>query len=222
VATPAGRVALVWVHPLVTLGALVWAIARGSDCVSGEIGRGTMEMLLAQPVRRISVFATQAIVTILGSALLATAVWCGTAAALFTTSLYEQVQVARFIPPAINLFALMVCLSGMTALLSSCDNQRWRTIGIMGACYVVSVSLAIAGQISDRWHWLRYISFVSLYKPQTMVAHPDKAWSLLTHADNPATTLGLGGCQLLLFGIGIVCYAVGAMIFTRREIPAPI
>ncbi|HEX3601929.1 MAG TPA: ABC transporter permease subunit [Lacipirellulaceae bacterium] len=222
VATPAGRVALVWVHPLVILGALVWTIARGSDCVSGEIGRGTMEMLLAQPVRRISVFATQAIVTILGSALLAAAAWCGTAAALFTTSLYEQVPVVRFIPPAVNLFTLMVCLGGMTALLSSWDNQRWRTVGIMGACYVVSASLAIAGQISDRWHWLRYASFLSLYKPQTMVAHPDKAWSLFMYANENITTLGLGGCQLLLFGIGVACYAAGAVIFTRREIPAPI
>src|SRR4051812_17091871 len=52
VATPAGRAALVFVHPLVMSSGVVWAITRGSDCVSGEIGRGTMEMLLAQPVRR--------------------------------------------------------------------------------------------------------------------------------------------------------------------------
>ena len=68
VATPAGRVALVYVHPLVILCCLGWSIARGSDCVSGEIGRGTMEMLLAQPVRRISVYTSHALVTIGGSA----------------------------------------------------------------------------------------------------------------------------------------------------------
>src|SRR5262245_9972930 len=38
VATPAGRAALVYVHPFVMTSAVVWAIARGSDCVSGEIG----------------------------------------------------------------------------------------------------------------------------------------------------------------------------------------
>jgi predicted membrane channel-forming protein YqfA (hemolysin III family) len=28
--------------------------------------------------------------------------------------------------------------------------------------------------------------------------------------------------QLVLITIGLLCYAVGAMIFVRREIPAPI
>ena len=66
VATPAGRAALVFVHPLIVFSAAIWTVARGSDCVSGEIGRGTMEMLLAQPVRRTTVYATQAFVTIIG------------------------------------------------------------------------------------------------------------------------------------------------------------
>src|SRR5262245_60431688 len=51
-ATPAGRIAVIYVHPLVLFSALAWSIARGSDCVSGEISRGTMELLLAQPIRR--------------------------------------------------------------------------------------------------------------------------------------------------------------------------
>ncbi|HEY2882122.1 MAG TPA: hypothetical protein VGJ15_06800, partial [Pirellulales bacterium] len=33
VATPAGRIAVTFVHPLVFLTALAWAISRGSDCV---------------------------------------------------------------------------------------------------------------------------------------------------------------------------------------------
>src|SRR3954463_15369555 len=74
VATPSGRAALVFVHPLVVFSGVVWTVARGSDCVSGEIGRGTMEMLLAQPIRRTTVYSTQALVTVVGSALLAMAV----------------------------------------------------------------------------------------------------------------------------------------------------
>src|SRR3954451_18832278 len=119
VATPAGRAAIIIVHSLIVFSAAVWTVARGSDCVSGEIGRGTMEMLLAQPVRRTAVFATQSFVTIAGSALLAIAAWCGTALGLRAGRLYESVSPALYIPPAINLFALMVCLGGMTALISS-------------------------------------------------------------------------------------------------------
>ena len=42
----------------------MFAIARGSDVVSGELGRGTLEMLLAQPVSRLQVLYTQAAVTL--------------------------------------------------------------------------------------------------------------------------------------------------------------
>src|SRR5688572_17770573 len=60
VATPAGRIALAYVHPVILFTMVVWSIARGSDIVAGELDRGTMEILLAQPVRRAWVFTAQA------------------------------------------------------------------------------------------------------------------------------------------------------------------
>jgi ABC-2 type transport system permease protein len=221
VATPAGRVALVFVHPLILLCALGWSIARGSDCVSGEIGRGTMEMLLAQPVRRIWVYASHALVTIGCSALLALAVWCGTIAGMRSTAVYEQVAVTRYFAATLNLFGLMVCVGGISALASSWDSQRWRTIGVVVGWYIISAALAILGQISDRWSWVGYASFVSAFKPQKMTAQSDAAWSLLSHTTDHIA-VGLGGLQLVLITIGLLCYAVGAVIFVRREIPAPI
>lgn len=222
VATPDGRAALVFVHPLIVFSAVIWTVARGSDCVSGEIGRGTMEMLLAQPVRRTTVYATQAIVTIVGSALLAIAVWCGTALGLHAGQLYEHVPAALYIPPSINLFAFMVCLGGMTALVSSFDSVRWRTIGLMAGWYVFSTVLAVVSQISDRWSWLGNASFLSAYKPQSMVARSDEAWSLLAYQNSAITGLGLGGDVIVLFALGCACYVAGAVVFNRREIPAPL
>lgn len=222
VATPAGRAALVFVHPLVVTSAVVWAITRGSDCVSGEIGRGTMEMLLAQPVRRTSLFATHALATTLGSLLLATAVWCGTAIGLHVAPLYAGVPATLFVPPAISLFGLMVCLGGMSSLASSWDSQRWRTVGLIGTLYVVSGILAVVGNVEERWSWVNYATFMSAYKPQTMVATPGDAWSLLAYRDGSIAGLGLGAFPLVLLGMGVSFYVAGAVIFSRREIPAPL
>ncbi len=222
VATPAGRAALVFVHPLIVFSAAIWTVARGSDCVSGEIGRGTMEMLLAQPVRRTTIYATQAFVTIVGSALLAIAVWCGTALGLRTGQLYENVSAALYIPPAINLFALMVCLGGMTALISACDSVRWRTIGLMAGWYVLSTVLAVVSQIAERLKWLGKMSFLTAYNPQSMVARPDEVWSLLAYRNGAVAGLGVGGQVVVLFALGIACYVAGAVVFNRREIPAPL
>lgn len=63
IATHSGRVALALVDPVVVLAATVWGITRGSDAVSGQLERGTMEMVLAQPVSRTAVYITQAIAT---------------------------------------------------------------------------------------------------------------------------------------------------------------
>src|SRR6478672_9047381 len=166
VATPAGRAALVFVHPLIVFSAAIWTIARGSDCVSGEIGRGTMEMLLAQPISRTSVYVSQAIVAIFGATVLAAAVWCGTAIGLATVELPERVAASRFIAPDLNLFARIVCLAGMTALFSSWDSQRWRTVGLMTGWYVLATICEIVGRVADGWQWLRYASFLTAYVPE--------------------------------------------------------
>jgi hypothetical protein len=179
-------------------------------------------MLLAQPVRRTTVYVMHALVTIAGSALLAIAVWSGTSLGLRTGPLYEHVSAALYIPPAINLLALMVCLGGMTALVSSFDSVRWRTIGLMAGWYVFSTVLAVVSQIAPGWKWLGNASFLTAYNPQSMVAKSDAAWSLLAYRDGAIAGLGLGGQVVVLFGLGIASYVAGAVVFNRREIPAPL
>jgi hypothetical protein len=92
----------------------------------------------------------------------------------------------------------------------------------MGGIYVVAAALAIVGQFLGRWRWIRYLSFLNAYKPQTMVARPDAAWLLIAERRDHSLHIGLGGHQLVLIAVGLACYAAGAAIFARREIPAPI
>jgi ABC-2 type transport system permease protein len=98
-----GRVAMTYVEPIVTFGMAVWAISRGSDSVSGELGRGSLEMLLAQPVSRLQVLWTQATVTISGAAILAMACWCGNwvGVNVTTVTISEQPLITRI--PGIGL-----------------------------------------------------------------------------------------------------------------------
>jgi ABC-2 type transport system permease protein len=73
-----GRIAIAFDEPIVVFGISIFAIARGSDVVSGELNRGTLELLLAQPITRRQVLATQSIVTIGCVVLLALCTWGGT------------------------------------------------------------------------------------------------------------------------------------------------
>lgn len=97
--TYAGRIALTYDEPIVIVCMSLWAIARGSDCISGEIGRGTMEMLLAQPVSRLQVLGSHALVTLVGTGLLAAASWLGIYVGIQATIVDEPAPVARLTIP---------------------------------------------------------------------------------------------------------------------------
>jgi ABC-2 type transport system permease protein len=97
--TYAGRISLTFGEPIVLLCICVWTIARGSDCVSGEVGRGTMEMLLAQPVSRLRILWSHAAVTIAGVAALAIASWIGVYCGIRTTTVREPAPETVFRVP---------------------------------------------------------------------------------------------------------------------------
>ena len=87
-----GRVGMTYDEPIVILCVVVWCIARGSDVVSGELGRGTLEMLLAQPIKRSTLLFSHATVSISGLALLCLLVWAGIGIGVFATSVNETVE----------------------------------------------------------------------------------------------------------------------------------
>lgn len=70
-----GRIARTFTEPIIVVCVTAWGISRGSDSVSGELGRGTLEMVLAQPVGRRQLLGIHALITTAGSCALAALVW---------------------------------------------------------------------------------------------------------------------------------------------------
>ena len=85
-----GRIAIGYNEPVVVFGLSIFAISRGSDAVSGELNRGTLEMLLAQPIGRLQVLYAQALVTVSGLFVLSVLTWAGTTAGIYTASVKED------------------------------------------------------------------------------------------------------------------------------------
>jgi ABC-2 type transport system permease protein len=210
VATHAGRVALAFVDPVVVLAATVYGITRGSDAVSGQLERGTMEMVLAQPVTRGAVFVTQALATAAGAAVLACVLYAAAHSAIAFGPWAGKVDPTRFIPAALNVFGLMVCMAGLSACVSAADSHRWRTIGIMCGFYVFSILAKLVGRLSSGMSWFGYLSILNAYEPQQLVGQPATAWRLLAMYDG------------VLLGVGITAYLIGAVLFARRDLPAPL
>ena len=110
---------------------------------------------------------------------------------------------------AINLLAYTCCLAGVTTLISACDRYRSRTIGLAVGFYVISLVLKVIGRVSDNYHGFLYGSFLSAFEPQRFVDPQFDPLRLSLEYDVP----------LILAGVG--CYLAAAIIFARRDIPAP-
>lgn len=98
-----GRVGMTYDEPIVILCIVIWCVARGSDVVSGELGRGTLEMVLAQPIRRTTLLWSHAVVSVTGLALLCLLVWGGIGVGIEVTSVSESVAPPSFRVPILNL-----------------------------------------------------------------------------------------------------------------------
>lgn len=208
-ATPTGRLSLLYVHVITTLTCVGWAVGRGSDSVSGQIARGTMEFLVTLPVRRWRLLLPHAVVSTAGAALLALSVWGGAALGLVTFKLDGQVSNLRFLPGVVNLFSMTVCLTGLATLLSSMDRDRWRTIWLTGAWFILSLIVKIVARVWEPGWWLKYTSFLTPFEPQRLI--------LLR--DGPAAQYW--DCNWKLLAVALTAYLAAALIFTKRDIPVP-
>ena len=254
-----GRIAVVFNEPIVVLSMTVWTIARGSDAVSGEIGRGTMEMLLAQPVGRLQVLVSKTVVGVAGAAVLCGSAWLGTAVGISLVTVKEtpppasfqipglkidvplpwgeqpepvrapmsdKVSPNTFLPALGNLFCLGFFLLGFTTLLSSWDRQRWRTIGVACAAWVVMMVVKAVGMAVDEVAWLQYFSFFTPYSPEWAVYvganFPEAAWRLGMAEESGRQIATPLTHNVVLLAMGAACCVAAGCIFNRRDLPAPL
>lgn len=246
-----GRTSFTLDEPMLVLLISAWAIVRGSDVVSGELSRGTMEMFLAQPISRRRVFVMHAFLTVVGLLILVLVAWWAMAVGVWTTSVDEsrypeifgvpmtfaepiktkvamgsQVGPLMFLPGIINFFALGFFLAAASAMVSAWDSFRWRTIGIMSAFYFVNAGIKIFGMSLDENRWITHLSIFGFYSPANAIALTQDHWTFQWHLfqyDASGAILQSGPLlnNLVLIVLGAVAYWIGCRRFEKRDLPAP-
>lgn len=257
-----GMVGLTFAEPILMLALLTYSIARGSDVVSGELGRGTMEMLLAQPISRIKLLLSHGSISVIGLAGLCFATWIGIAIGLNTNStlvvqpkaeitipgttiafgnpfeettrvmtpLSELVAAELYVAPTINLFSLGFFVFCLSVFMSSFDQYRWRTIGLVIGVYVAQLLLFILSKATLKTHFLMPFSIFGAYQPDWMVQSISQEkmpmFAIYRNRFNArgffsSFEIGPLGYSLILMGLGIALYVAAMIIFYRRDIPAP-
>jgi len=207
-----------YVHPLVLTVLSIWAIGRAANAIAGEIDRGTMELLLAQPIRRTQIILAHLCVDLIVCPTLCLAVWigtyCGTWWMGLQTAELEMLRVDpyRFPPALICMLGLVFAISGLTMWISSMGRSRALVWGWAVSIFLAMFLINVLGQIwSEQMEWLRPFTVYYHYLPQDMIK--SDAWYSNGNGWKHIT---------VLIGMGMLGYVAAWFTFTRRDLPAPL
>ncbi|HZZ76942.1 MAG TPA: ABC transporter permease subunit [Gemmataceae bacterium] len=207
-----------YMHPLVLSILGIWAIGRAANAIAGEIDRGTMELLLAQPIRRLQIISAHLVVDVVVFPTLALAMWVGTYFGTLWMGLQDSDTPRQHVDPLIYLPALMCvwmllfAVSGVTMAISSLVRGRGYVWGTAVTLFLLMFFINIFGQMwPEVLEPLRPITVHYHYQPQVMIQNP--LWYKLGSVWGHLAYLG---------GVGAAGYGFAAWWFCRRDLPAPL
>jgi ABC-2 type transport system permease protein len=219
-----------YVHPLMQTVFGVWAIGRAAGSVSGEINRGTMELLMAQPFARSRLILAHWCVDLLTIPVLCLSMWGGTWLGSWLVGILQldapvgpnelRVDPTIFWSALPNVAALMFALSGYTMWLSSRGRSYSRVLGVAILIALLQFLVNVVGQMWDAAAFLRPFTVFFYFQPQQAVLSHNwsvdvgKAW----HLSQPLTVSAIG----TLASVGIIGYGLALWTFCRRDLPAPL
>lgn len=232
-------------HPVVIMLGCLWAVGRAGGAVAGELDRGTMELLLSQPVPRNRLILAHFLVDCLVIPALCLTILAGTQLGLYLvgdftvdyTSLSKLPPVFQsFVkagPPTLevsaerqglailNLAALLFATSGLAIAVSAVGRNRWRSLGVATLVGVGMFTVNVIGQLWESVAFARPFTVFFYYQPQKIWLKND--WVVdFGEAFTPGQSLLAVPVLAVLFGAGLAGYALALVVFTRRDLPAPL
>jgi ABC-2 type transport system permease protein len=167
-----GLIGFTYEEPVVYLIMALWTISRGSDVVSGEIGRGTMEMLLAQPISRLRYLSSQTIVNLSGILVLALAAHAGTYAGIHTAKVKLPARSSFTVPFfGIELESRQAEREYRYVPISTYVRQTpfWVAPANYACLGVFLLGLSTAMSSADRYRWRTIGIVVGVYVVQSVI-----------------------------------------------------
>ncbi len=220
-----------YVHPLVQAILCIWAIGRAAGAVTGEIDRGTMELLLAQPVPRSRVIMAHLGVDLCVIPILCLSLWAGNwlGVGLFghidpnapSTSRELRADPTVLAPGLWNTAALLFAVSGYTMWISATGRFRGRTLGVAVLVTLVQFLVNVVGEMWDDAAFLRPFTVFYYYQPQQIILK--HRWTVelgdVWSSGKPLVALNV---LVVLVAVGAIGYGLAVWRFCRRDLPAPL
>lgn len=195
--------AVCFTHGVVLLLSWSTIIATTTRVTSGEVEKGTADILLALPVNRHEVYLSTSLVWILAALVISVCpvigVWVGIQ--IFETD--EVVQISRYFGPTVNFFFVLLAVGGLSSMISSFCNRRGIAIALIAGFLIASIVLNFVEPFIEPIHQFRWLGLLSYFRPVDIVRTGE--WPYFEF--------------LCLFVMAATSWTIGLVSFCRRDIP---
>jgi ABC-2 type transport system permease protein len=199
-----GVITIGFQHPLAITFLGIFAIGTTTAAIAGERERGTLEVLLARPLSRRSLYATIAMAVVILLAIELVSLLAGLWTGIVLTDLGDQVDTSAIWLVFVNGLLLWGAFAAFGLAASVSFDRHAPAIGLALAYLLVNYFLEILGSLWTDAAWSQEYSLFHHFQPA----------ELLTGKADAA--------DFLILGMAILVPVVYALIaFPRRDLAAP-
>ena len=199
-----GSIALGYIHPISIILVSIFAIGLTTSAVAGERQRGTLEVVLARPLSRRTLYATLFVGVLLFIGIVLAAAIAGTVVGSAASGLLGELAAERLPLLWLNGLLMWGAIAAIGLAASVSFDRLGPAIGVTVAIVVVSYFLEIVGSL-----W-----------PDAQGLQPYSLFHYLAAREVLAGTTDVAGLALLA-GVALAAIGWALVEFPRRDLAAP-
>ncbi len=199
-----GSITLGLQHPLAIAMIGIFAVGASSVAVAGERARGTLEVLLARPISRTTLYTSILAALLLVVLLVLTAILGGMVASAAAIGLVDELDLGQLPLVLLNGFGLWAAFTTFGLAMSVSFDRPGPAIGLTLAWLLIHYFLEILGSLWTDAAWAQ-------------------EYSLLHHFDPGAILSGdLDPVDLVIvFAAAVIPIVYALLVFPKRDLAAP-
>lgn len=199
-----GAITLGVQHPLAIAMIAIFAVGASATAVAGERARGTLEVLLARPISRLTLYASILLALLLSVLIVLAAILGGMVGGAAAQGFIGELDLSRLHLVVLNGFGLWAAFTTFSLAASVTFDRPGPAIGLSLSYLVLNYFLEILGSLWSDASWTQ-------------------EYSLFHHFDPGAILAGEGvASDLLIVTVAAIVPVIYALvIFPRRDLAAP-
>ena len=199
-----GTITLGFQHPLPIAMLAIFAVGAAALAVAGERVRGTLEVLLARPISRLTLYWSLLVALLLTVVVVLAALLGGMIGGSAATGLLDELDMAQMPLVFLNAFGLWAAFTTFSLAASVTFDRPGPAIGISLAWLLIHYFLEILGSLWTDAAWTQEYSLLHHFNPGEILE------GMLDPID-----------LVIVFVAALVPVAYAIYVFPQRDLAAP-